>query len=403
MRDPMSWSIPVFRAFGIQVRVHIFFFVVTLGLFLRQITLPQYQDVWWLDIFVLTVVVLFGSVLLHEFGHCFGARHVGGEAREILIWPLGGLAFTDIPHRWKALFLTVAAGPAVNVVICLFCTIVIAASGFLPNLNPIADPYSTEMRSYRKHRIESSAYDTRVYRVGTNQEATPADVNAMVQQYKKQTGHDRLPPATAIADYDTAVKSLGFERALVPIWAVWAQRIFWLNWLLFLFNLIPAYPLDGGQLLQSLVWARTDYRRGVVVAAYTGFGVAVIFLIVSIAVNEALFLGLALFMLYAASVRLMQLEMEEGPFGYDFSAGYTSLEKDDDEEPAPRPKRPGFFKRWWDARKARKVRARRSSARRKMNAIDQLLEKIARSGKASLTDEERRFLERVSSRRRNTS
>src|SRR5215470_13052933 len=136
MRDPMSWSIPAFRVFGIQVRVHIFFFVITIGLFLRALTLLQYDNVWWLDIFLLTVVVVFGSVLLHEFGHCFGARYVGGDAREILIWPLGGLAFTEIPHRWRPLFTTVAAGPAVNVLICLVCTIVITASGYITTINP---------------------------------------------------------------------------------------------------------------------------------------------------------------------------------------------------------------------------------------------------------------------------
>jgi len=67
MRDPMSWSIPVFRLFGIQVKVHIFFFVITIGLFLRQLSLLQYQYVWWLDNFLFTEVMLFGSVLLHDF------------------------------------------------------------------------------------------------------------------------------------------------------------------------------------------------------------------------------------------------------------------------------------------------------------------------------------------------
>src|ERR1041384_1814689 len=136
MRDPMSWSIPVFRLFGIQVKVHIFFFVITIGLFLRQLSLLQYQNVWWLDKFLLTVVVLFGSVLLHEFGHCFGARYMGGEAREILIWPLGGLASVDVPRRAKALFVMVAAGPAVNVLICLVCAIAITLAGFTPSINP---------------------------------------------------------------------------------------------------------------------------------------------------------------------------------------------------------------------------------------------------------------------------
>jgi len=398
MRDPMSWSIPVFRAFGIQVRVHIFFFVITLGLFLRQITLPQYQDVWWLDIFLLTVVVLFGCVLLHEFGHCFGARHVGGEAREILIWPLGGLAMTDIPHRWKALFLTVAAGPAVNVLICVACIAVISASKFIPNFNPFADPYYTQMRKFGDDRIYTSPYAAKLYKIGTNQQPDYDEVSAKVKEYKL---HSSWPKITDTSEYAKAVESMGYERTLVPVWVIWAQRILWLNWLLFLFNMIPAYPLDGGQMLQSLVWARTDHRRGVVVAAYTGFAVAIVFLIVSIAVNEALFLGLALFMLYSASLRLMQLEMDEGPFGYDFSAGYTSLEKDD--EPPPQPKRPGFFKRWWEARKARRAAREAEQRQKEDERVDQLLEKIARSGKGSLTDEERRFLERVSSRRRNTS
>src|ERR1700722_10679010 len=102
MRDPMSWALPVFRAFGVQVKVHIFFFVVTIGLFLRELSLNP--DLWWVDVFLLTIVVLFGVILIHEYGHCFGARFVDGDAKEILIWPLGGLAFVDVPHTPRANF-----------------------------------------------------------------------------------------------------------------------------------------------------------------------------------------------------------------------------------------------------------------------------------------------------------
>jgi hypothetical protein len=165
-----------------------------------------------------------------------------------------------------------------------------------------------------------------------------------------------------------------------------------------LFNLIPAYPLDGGQMLQALVWGRTDYRRGVVVAAYTGFAVAIIFLIVSIASNEALFMGLSLFMLYMSSTKLYSLETEDGPFGYDFSAGYTSLERDD--EPPPKPKRQGFIARWLQARRARKLHREIEERAADEERMDQILAKIAESGKNSLTDEERRFLERYSARYR---
>ncbi|MFM8275032.1 MAG: site-2 protease family protein, partial [Gemmata sp.] len=299
MRDPMSWSVPVLRAFGIRVRVHIFFLVIAIGLFLRQLSLPQYDNVWWLDKLLLTVVVLFVSVLLHEFGHCFGARYVGGDAREILMWPLGGLAYTEIPHRWPALFVTVAAGPAVNALVCVACAAAMLAAGFAPSLT-FADPHRTEMANFRDGRTYSSVYTAKLYRPGTSQEPDYREFVKKQEEYERQT-NARFPKPVDTAEYERAATAMGYERAVLPGWVVWAYRIFYMNWLLFLFNLLPAYPLDGGQLLQAAVWARTDHRRGVVVAAYTGFAFAVLFLVASIAWNEALFLGLALFMLYAAS------------------------------------------------------------------------------------------------------
>jgi Zn-dependent protease len=119
MRDPMSWAVPAFRAFGVPVKVHVLFFVIVLGLFLRQLAVP-YNVVWWGDVLLFVGPLLFGLVLLHEFGHCFGGRAVNGDATEILIWPLGGLAFVDVPHNWRGpTVLTAAAGPAVNAAICL--------------------------------------------------------------------------------------------------------------------------------------------------------------------------------------------------------------------------------------------------------------------------------------------
>jgi hypothetical protein len=195
---------------------------------------------------------------------------------------------------------------------------------------------------------------------------------------------------------------MGGERALAPGWAVWLNRAFWLSWVLFLFNLIPAYPLDGGQMLQAVIWGRSDHRRGVTVAAYTGFAFALVFLIVSVAANETLFMGLSLFMLYQCSTRLHQLDSDEGPFGYDFSAGYTSLERDD--EPPPRPKKKlGPIARWWQARKARKIAAENARRIRDEERMEELLGKIAATGMPSLTDDERRFLEQFSARYRDRS
>src|ERR1700687_1701552 len=114
MRDPLSWSIPLFRAFGIQVRLHILYIVITLGFILRDVT--KYPDTW-IEATLIGVVMLFLIILLHEFGHCFAARREGGDANEILMWPLGGLAYCDVPHVARAHFITAAGGPLVNVLI----------------------------------------------------------------------------------------------------------------------------------------------------------------------------------------------------------------------------------------------------------------------------------------------
>lgn len=400
MRDPMSWSVQVFRAFGIPVKVHLFFFIVTLGLFLRQVGSGD-NPVAWLDVLVFTVFLLFGIILLHEFGHCLGARQVDGDAKEVLIWPLGGLAYVDVPHNPRALFISTAAGPGVNVLICIACAAAMAAGGFLPNANPLANPYVSEVKHFGHgdSRVYTSQYGLKVYEPGTSN-PMPQQIVIDAAIKKAETGlRDRV--TWKPEDADQIAAQIGGERAIAPGWIVWLNRTFYLSWLLFLFNLIPAYPLDGGQLLQSAVWARRDYRRGVVVASYSGLGVAVLFLIASIAVNEAIFMGLALFMLYSASMRLFNLETEDGPFGYDFSAGYTSLERDD--EPAPRPKRVGWFTRWRQARRARKIQREVEERARDEERMDQLLEKIGRTGKESLTEEERRFLQQMSARRRNMS
>src|SRR5437899_4490172 len=305
MRDPMSWALRVFTAYGIPVKVHLFFFIFTIGMFLRQVT-PKDNPIWWVDVFLFIIVILFGIILVHEFGHCFAVRSVGGEARDILIWPLGGLATLEVPYNPRALFITTAGGPGVNVLICLLCTAGLATGGFWPSLNPIATPYIAEMHNFRDGRDYTDVYGLKLYKPGTAEPiAAQAFIDALVKSQNEGLREKRVfSPETA----ENIASGSGGERALAPPWAVWVNRIFWMSWLLLLFNLLPAYPLDGGQLLQAVIWARTDYRRGVVVAAYSGFVVAILFLIVSIWQNEALFMGLSLFMLYMSSVKLFQLE-----------------------------------------------------------------------------------------------
>ena len=49
----------------------------------------------------------------------------------------------------------------------------------------------------------------------------------------------------------------------------------WMNLILAIFNLVPAFPMDGGRVLRSAFWALTaNYRKATVIAVYAGFGFA---------------------------------------------------------------------------------------------------------------------------------
>src|SRR5208283_4071767 len=130
MRDPLTWSLPLGRIFGITVRLHILFPLVALGLILRVAFKEGLPAGTWIDMSMI-VGLLLVSVLLHEFGHCLGARLVDGDAHEILLWPLGGLASLDVPHTARANFITTALGPLTNLLLC---------AGALFLLTVLADP-----------------------------------------------------------------------------------------------------------------------------------------------------------------------------------------------------------------------------------------------------------------------
>ena len=109
----LSWSWSLGRWFGVTVRVHLFFPLMVLGLILRAVTEKDAATGIWVDVATM-MLLLFISVLLHEFGHCFGARLVDGDASDVLLWPLGGLASLEVPHTAWANFIATLAGPLVN-------------------------------------------------------------------------------------------------------------------------------------------------------------------------------------------------------------------------------------------------------------------------------------------------
>jgi len=70
------------------------------------------------------------------------------------------------------------------------------------------------------------------------------------------------------------VYSLGWEPVSPNAYS-FIKAVCIINWALLIFNLLPIYPLDGGQILQSLLWFFLGRARSLMVTTIIGFiGVA---------------------------------------------------------------------------------------------------------------------------------
>jgi stage IV sporulation protein FB len=339
MRDPMTWSVPIGSVFGITIKVHILLPVVALGLILKAgLRASAPPEIWGYAAGMMGL--LFLSVLLHEFGHSFAARAVDGDSHEIMLWPLGGLASCDIPQTPRAHLITAAGGPFVNALLFAIAGGVMAYFHVLPPMDPWWDPYDLRLSPW---------------------------------------------PTT------------GGDLTSAP-WMGWLARFFYINWLLFWFNIVLiGFPMDGGRIFQALLWPRMGFAASMRAAIFAGFITALCVGVYSVAMESVLMGFLALFIYTTCRHQWLILEHggDEAMFGYDFSQGYTSLER----EPPPR-RRPNFWQRFLQKRAQAKLQRELAEREGEESRMDMLLEKVQREGLHALTDEERRFLTRVSARYR---
>ncbi len=196
-RTPYDLNLEVL---GFNVRVSVWFWAMALVLGAMYGLLPDHPDH-----LIILVVVLFGSILLHELGHALAFRHYGMNSR-IVLHHTGGVAIPDgggyssRRTKWSAVIIS-AAGPGIQLALAAVVILLVWASG---------------------HEVS-------------------------------------LPLPSAITSHLPKIEGAKISNVHV---ASLVNFILFINILWAVFNLLPVYPLDGGQISREL-FMMNDRHQGV--------------------------------------------------------------------------------------------------------------------------------------------
>ncbi|TWU23301.1 putative zinc metalloprotease Rip3 [Novipirellula galeiformis] len=204
---------------------------------------------------------VFFCVTLHEYGHALAARRFGIPTLDITLLPIGGVARLQRMPRiaWQELVVAVA-GPAVNVVIATLLLTGFYLFGGVEILVEILDAF-----------------------VGPR---------------------DSLDAAQIDAEMSASPSLLSFCVILLAV-----------NVMLVLFNMVPAFPMDGGRVLRSLLAMVTNYRRATFLASRFGLACALLMAMIGIYVYAPGPVLVAMFIAYAGLAEARQVEMMESVRG----------------------------------------------------------------------------------------
>lgn len=225
----MTWSFPIGRLFGSELRVHATFFLL-----LAWVGIAAYASGGWPAAIanLLFVAALFACVVAHEFGHALTARRYGIRTPDITLLPIGGLARLErMPENPVQEIVVALAGPAVNVVIWAVLAVFVGGGAGFDQLAHVA--------------------------TGT-----------------------------------------GFLQQLATI-----------NLLLAVFNLIPAFPMDGGRVFRAVLALFMDRVRATRLAAMAGQLVAFGFGFYGLSAGNPILVLVALFVFVAANAESHDVAM----------------------------------------------------------------------------------------------
>ena len=120
--------------------------------------------------------------------------------------------------------------------------------------------------------------------------------------------------AAALFIWLLVTASLEPLRQLTVTTGSFIERIMVVNVFLVVFNILPAFPMDGGRVLRALLATRTDYTRATQIAANVGQGMAFLFGFIGLFTNPFL-LFIALFVWIGAAQEASMVQMRSSIAG----------------------------------------------------------------------------------------
>lgn len=112
----------------------------------------------------------------------------------------------------------------------------------------------------------------------------------------------------------TGIPPFDFSAEGVGLLFVFGQ-LGWINLFLAVFNLIPAFPMDGGRVLRALLASRLGYARGTRIAASAGQFVAILFGMAGLLAGNVILVFIALFVFLAAGAEAGVAQMRSATLG----------------------------------------------------------------------------------------
>jgi Zn-dependent protease len=217
-----SWSISAGRIFGVELRIHwTFYFLLPLFVWYTEFTAHgTVNEGRGLGL----IGIIFASVLAHELGHALVARHYGIRAKSILLLPLGGITQLDDSQ------------PPPEV------------------LNEDA------MANSKTPKLAPWQCDIRIAMAGPLANLLVALISAVVILV--------IAPNLDLRSWPF-MQSGNLPRSFV-----------WANLYLAGFNLLPAYPMDGGRVLRAIFSRRADPVQATRRAVSIGQAFATLFILV---------------------------------------------------------------------------------------------------------------------------